>query len=150
MFTRFHDDPARIRKQAEIASFSGRYALETPGQGVDLPFFEDPHMRMQQWGANLCTNTVNLESDLRGMTRLLNRDYVDANEYRRHAVASSGVRFSSAAPFVQESRASHPAWTFRAVTHDRWEAPLQNPQANLERSFSYDVQTRILARDMPF
>ena len=39
-FTRFHDDPSRIKKQSEELSFQGRYFLNTPGQGMDLPFEE--------------------------------------------------------------------------------------------------------------
>jgi len=84
-FTRFHDDPSRIKKQVQISSFQGRYFLDTPGQGVDLPFLEDPNIRMQYWGANLRNNTINLESDLRGLSRKLNRDYVDVNDYKQNA-----------------------------------------------------------------
>ena len=68
-FTRFHDDSARIKKQVEESSFVGRYMLNTPGPGDNLPFFEDPQLRLQKWGANLKTNTVNMESDLLGLTR---------------------------------------------------------------------------------
>ena len=59
-FTRFHDDPNRIKKQIDESSFAGRYMLNTPGQGMNLPFSEDPQIRLQKWGANLQTNTVNL------------------------------------------------------------------------------------------
>ena len=75
-FTRFHDDPARIKKQLEQTTFLGRYMLDCPGPGNNLPFWEDPQIRMQKWGANLRDNTVNLESDLFGMTRRLNRDLI--------------------------------------------------------------------------
>jgi hypothetical protein len=68
-FTRFHDDPNRIRKQAAELSYAGKYALNTPGPGDNIPFLEDPQVRLQTWGANLMTNTINLESDLRGLTR---------------------------------------------------------------------------------
>ena len=71
-FTRFHDDPSRIKKQLDESTFQGRYFLNTPGAGMDLPFKEDPHFRLQKWGANLHTNTVNIESDLHGLTRTLN------------------------------------------------------------------------------
>ena len=32
-FTRFHDDPVRIIKELDIATYSGRYALNVPGNG---------------------------------------------------------------------------------------------------------------------
>jgi len=146
-FTRFHDDPARIQKQLQETTALGRYMLDTPGPGVGLPFYEDPQMRLQHWGANLCTNTVNLESDMFGLTRKFTHDLVDINDYKQHAVPSTQKQYSSAQPMVEESRASHPAWAYKDLDHTRWETPLLDPQANLERPFHHDIQTRILEKD---
>jgi hypothetical protein len=146
-FTRFHDDPARIKKQVAESSYLGRYQLDTPGQGLDLPFAEDPQLRLQKWGANLRKNTVNLESDLRGLTRPINRDYVDKNNYLDHSALCERVQYNKVNPFIEESRASHPAWMYRNVETDRWELPWLNPQANLELGVPTNVQTRILEKD---
>ena len=78
-FTRYHDDECRIEKQLQESTDQGRYMLNVPGNGVNMPFIDDPHIRMQYWGANLTNNTVNLESDLRGLTRRINRDCIDVN-----------------------------------------------------------------------
>jgi hypothetical protein len=147
-FTRFHDDPARIKKQLEESTFTGRYFLDTPGNGMDLPFFEDPQLRLQGWGANFRDNTVNLESDLFGLTRPMNRDLVDVNDYKIHSVATSHPSYRSSQPFVEESRASHPAWMFRDLEHSRWETPLLNPLNGLEKGFHENIQTRILEKDL--
>jgi len=146
-FTRFHDDPYRIKKQIEESSGPGRYLLNKPGQGVNLPYMEDPQIRLQGWGANLRTNTVNLESDLFGMTRLLNRDLVDVNDYKSKSVTTSVVSYDIAQPFVEESRASHPAWMYRDLEQPRWEAPYLNPLNGLEKRFNENIQTRILEKD---
>ena len=146
-FTRFHDDPARIRKQVEESSFAGKYALNTPGPGDKLPFFEDPQIRLQYWGANLMTNTVNLESDLRGLTRKTNRDLIKYNDYKLASTSGSSIIYTKSDPFIDESRATHPAWMFRDIEHKRWEEPLLNPQANLEKGFHDNIQTRILEKD---
>jgi hypothetical protein len=146
-FTRFHDDPNRIRKQVEESSFVGKYMLNKPGNGVDLAFQEDPQLRLQGWGANLRTNTVNLESDLLGLTRKLNRDLVDINDYNRHSVSSGHVSYRSAKPFVEESRATHPAWTYKDLDHTRWEQPFLNPLNGIEKVFHDNIQTRILEKD---
>ena len=145
-FTRFHDDPYRIRKQVQESSFAGRYNLDVPGPGINLAFFEDPQFRLQRWGANLQTNTVTLESDLRGLTRKLGRDY-DSGEYTKHTVPSDTLLYPTQQPIVEESRATHPAWTFRDLEHPRWEEPWMNPQANVEKMFHCDIQTRILEKD---
>ena len=145
--TRFHDDPARIEKQLDISTYLGRYQLDRPGQGVDLPFFEDPQVRLQGWGANLRRNTVGLENDLRGMTRKLNRDYLDKNNYLEYSVVAEKVVYRDEAPYVDESRSSLPAWTFRDLEQTRWEEPFINPQTNIEKPFHDNIQTRILEKD---
>lgn len=146
-FTRFHDDPNRIKKQIMESSFSGRYMLNTPGQGTDLPFIEDPHIRLQHWGANLRNDTVNLESDLRGMTRRLNRDNQETNQYKKQSNEPRQVSYKNAEPFVQETRASHPAWMYKDLEQTRWEAPFLNPSNGLEKDFQHNIQTRILEKD---
>jgi len=146
-FTRFRDDPARIEKQMDISTYLGRYQLDRPGQGVDLPFLEDPQVRLQGWGANLRRNTVNLESDLLGLTRKLNRDNIEQNNYLEYSVLAERVDYRSENPYVDESRATLPAWTFRSLEQNRWETPFINPQANVEKRFHDNIQTRILEKD---
>jgi len=72
-FTRFNDDPCRIKKQNQEATGPGRYMLNKPGWGDKPCFMDDPHIRMEQWGANLRTDSINLESDLMGLSINLNR-----------------------------------------------------------------------------
>jgi len=147
-FTRFYDDPARIEKRLEIGTFEGRYQLDRPGPGVNMPFYEEPHQRLQKWGANLQTNTVNLESDLRGLSRSLTRDDIKSNNYKTFAAQSSPMKnYGTADPYVEESRASHPAWMYRDLEQSKWETPLLDPQANLEKTFLTNVQTRLRRRD---
>jgi len=146
-FTRFHDDPARIKKQLQISSYQERYFLDTPGQGMDLPFMEDPQIRLQGWGANLSTNTVNLESDLLGLTRKSNRDYVGVNDHNQHAVYTNKINYRNEQPFIEESRVSHPAWMYKDLEQSRWEEPFLNPLNGLEKNFHENIQTRILEKD---
>jgi len=146
-FTRFHDDSARIKKQLEESTFTGRYMLNTPGPGDNLPFFEDPQLRLQKWGANLKTNTVNMESDLFGLTRPLNRDLIDENNYKQHVARTGEVMYNNEKPFIEESRASHPAWMYKDLEQKRWENPLLNPLNGLEKDFTDNIQTRILEKD---
>ena len=61
-FTRFHDDEQRIAQQMKEMTYQGRYQLNVPGPGSKMPFQEDTQIRMQKWGANLRTNTTNLEA----------------------------------------------------------------------------------------
>lgn len=148
-FTRFHDDPARIKKQLQESTYTGRYQIAVPGPGDHLPFWEDPNIRLQKWGANLHYGTTDFESELRGLTRPLNRDLVTLNNYNANPqiitipVESYGV----SQPFVEESRATHPAWMYRDVDIDRWESPWINPLVGIEKPFQENIQTRILEKD---
>lgn len=146
-FTRINDDSLRIQKQLEEMTFQGRYQLDTPGQGINLPFSEDPQIRLQQWGANLRTNPVQIENELLGLARPIGRDYLGKNEYTQYSVQSTLPAYPSAQPFVDETRATHPAWVYRDMEHPRWEFPWINPQANVEKRFHDNIQTRIMEKD---
>ena len=62
-------------------------------------------------------------------------------------VETKEITFPNAQPFVEESRASHPAWMYRDLEHPIWETPILNPQANLEKPFHDNIQTRTLEKD---
>jgi hypothetical protein len=146
-FTRFRDDPARIQKQLEELTYSGRYLLNTPGQGTDMPYFEDPQIRLQGWGANFRKDAISIENDLLGLTRHLNRDLVEVNDYKNHAFSSFQTTYNNATPFIEESRSSHPAWMYKDLEQTRWEAPILDPIARSEKPFNDNIQTRILEKD---
>lgn len=148
MFTNIRSDNARIKKNLEISTYSGRYMLDVPGQGLNLPFMEDPQVRIQHWGANLQTNRVDLEGELFSINRKISRDYNDQDEYKKFSVDSNPIQsFSTKNPFVEESRSSHPIFVYRELENNRWEEPWINPQANIEKPFNDNIQTRILEKD---
>jgi len=148
MFSSFKNDNCRIKKNLEISTYSGRYALDVPGQGLELPFMEDTQVRIQKWGANLKTCRVDLEGELFSINRKISRDYNDQDEYKKFIVDSNPIQsFSTKNPFVEESRSSHPVFVYRELENSRWETPWINPQANLDKPFHDNIQTRILEKD---
>ena len=147
-FTRFHDDPARIQKSLEESTFTGKYHLNTPGNGVNLPYINDPHIRLQKWGANLRTNTIGLENDLRNMTRKLNRDDKFSNNYEKKSNTGLPMYYQTNNKFeIDETRASLPAWTFRDKQQYKPNYLFYNPQEHTSFSFDNNLQTRILEKD---
>jgi len=143
-FTRFHDDPTRIRKQLQQSSGLCRYQLDAPGPGISTPFVEDPQIRLQKWGANLKTNTVNLESDLRGIGHRLSADDKD---YTALTPSTNNKIYGSQDAFIDESRASHPAWMYRDLEHSRWTTSFHDVQKKTEIPFSYNEPSRILEKN---
>jgi hypothetical protein len=152
--TRFFNDNARIAAYLELQTNAGRYALNVPGNGENLPYFEDVHMRLQRWGANLDKNAISIEDELRGMNRPLVRKDAFIHVYTNltpTAAADAGMKFSqkysTSTPFTDETRATHPAWEYREMEQPRWETPFINPQANTEIRFPNKLSTRILEKD---
>ena len=147
-FTRFHDDPCRINKQLQESTGLGRYMLNVPGNGSKPIYMDDPYIRMQKWGGNLMTNTVNLESDLMGLSRNSNRDDVAANEYRLNAVKTKQVQYKSQNPSTDQSRATHPAWEYRDLEQTKYNILPLNPQENVCFPFQNNLSTRIVEKDI--
>jgi hypothetical protein len=126
--TRKRSDPYQQYLYVNCSAGLGKYMLDVPGPGNNVPFLEDPHIRLQRWGANMTTHTIDVEEDLLGKTRPINYHSMDNDTYQDRAVATQRVEFPSNQPFVEESRASHPAWTYRDVEQNYWSFPLLNPQ----------------------
>jgi hypothetical protein len=147
-FTRFKYDDARTKKSLQQATDPGRWILNVPGNG-DSPFYmADPHIIPQKWGGNLRTNTINLESDLRGVNRHLSRDCLGKDEYVKYNVSSQPIQYPVSADLTTEqSRATHPAWWYRDVAQTDWQYPPLNPQANVAIPFQNNLSTRILEKD---
>jgi hypothetical protein len=150
MFSSIRNDPARLRKEAEMSSYTSRYHLCTPGPGIDAPIPDDVHVGLQSWAGNWAGNRIDLESDLHGQTRRINRDRLGTSEYTSYAIPiQSAVTYRRENPFVEETRASHPAWMYRGIEIPRWEEPWINPQSlgAIEKPFRDNISTKTLDRD---
>jgi len=144
-FTRFHDDPCRIEKQLQESTGPGRYMLDVPGNGTKPCFMEDPYVRMQKWGANLMTDTINLESELLGMNKRLGRDCV--SEAPRMKVNAKKVEYPSCQPFTDQTRATNPAWTALDQEQDNFQFLPLDPQEHTCIPFQNNLNTRLIERD---
>lgn len=145
-FTRFHDDPCRVKKQLQEMTGPGRYMINQPGWGDKPCYMEDPYMRVQQWGGNLRTNTINLESDLMGLTRTLTKD-CEENNYKKEAVKSEQISYPTCGSFTDQSRVTDPAWWYRDLEQVNWAILPLNPQENTCKPFQNNLNTRLLEKD---
>ena len=143
-FTRFSSDNAVQQKKLEESAFSGMYHLNTPGNGIYNNYIEDVHVRLQKWGANLKTNSCNIESDLKGLNAPLNRgttNYKDVSPY------SKNKSYSTEHFYINETRATDPAWKFRELPQQRYDFVFDNPQKHVFKDFSSNLNTRELEKD---
>ena len=146
-FTRFNDDPCRIMKQQQESTDQGKWRLNVPGNGDKPCFMIDPSIRLQKWGANLMTNTINLESSLFGLDRNLTKDCSPQNNYKGLTIPSSKVEYPMCSPFTDQSRVTNPAWWYRDLEQPNWDYLPLNPQENTCMSFQNNLSTRILEKD---
>ena len=147
-FTRFKYDDCRTKKSLQQSTDPGRWVLNVPGNGDSPYYMEDPYIIPQKWGANLRTNTINLESDLLGVNRNLNRDCLGKDEYQKYNVPNQAIQYPSCNQLTTEqSRATNPAWWYRDLEQNDWQYPPLNPQANTCLPFQNNLSTRILEKD---
>ena len=144
--TRFNYDDCRTMKRLQQQTDPGRWILNVPGNGADPCYIEDPQIIIQKWGANLRTNTINLESNLKGLNQPLSRDCMQ-NNYVTTAVSSSPLTYPSCKSTVEQSRVTHPAWTYRDLEQTNWYYPQLNPQENVCITFQNNLSTRILEKN---
>jgi len=145
-FSRFYDDPCRIKKQNQESTGPGRYMLNKPGWGDKPCFMDDTYIRMQEWGANLRTDSINLESDLMGLSRTLTKD-CESNNYKTAEVKSQKISYPTCNPFTEQSRVTNPAWWYRDLEQVDWYILPLNPQENTCIPFQNNLNTRILEKD---
>lgn len=126
--TSIRNEPCRIKKELQQMTDMGRYQITAPGPGANVGFAEDPHIRLQKWGANLRTNTINTESDLMGLTRSLTRDCVPLNQYQTMKTPNEKLNYGTIEATTEETRAINPAWTVLDEENKRWDYIHHNPQ----------------------
>ena len=147
-FTRFKYDEARTKKELQQSTDPGRWVMNVPGNGETPYYIEDPHIRIQNWGANMRTNTINLESDLLGVNRKLNRDNTIKDSYVNFIANSDIIEYPTTKKLsTEQSRTILPAWTARDLEQVNWYYPQLNPQEKICFPFLSNINTRILERD---
>ena len=146
-FTRFYDDKYRIEKYLQQSTDVGRYHLNVPGNGKSPDYFENPYIRLTKWGGNYRTNHVNLDSDLKGLTRHLTTDNIKKNDFKLNEVHSKQQSTNSNFMNTEQSRATHPTWETRDLEQNNFNYLYLDPQKHSCMPFYNNLNTRILDRD---
>ena len=148
-FTRFHDDPNRIQKTNLETSAMNDYIFNVPGNTNDQNhYIQDPHIRMQTNGTTLYRNMANIESQLKGMDRILCRDNILKNNYENYQSFQGRITpMTIKKTITKESRASHPAWVYRTRSQFRPDYLFYDPQENTSMPFEAQLDTNILEKD---
>lgn len=148
-FTRFKDDPARIEKQLQQQTDIGKWHMDVPGPGLNMPLFLDSHIIAQKWGGNLWTNIIDINSTLIGLNKQINRDNVNQQQFKRSNVQSVPISYPTSSDFLttEQSRAIMPAWTAKDLHQNHAFILFDNPQEHAEIPFLSYSSTRISEKD---
>ena len=150
-FTRGYDDKDRINmfQQQDLESCS--YMLNAPGNGTKPSYIEDPQIRLQKFGANLSHNIVDINSDLKGISRQLNKGCIDEQLQKLNGTLNNNYskinypNISSA--ITDQPRSMQPAWELRDLEQNNWNYLHSNPQEHTELRFNNNILSRILEKD---
>jgi hypothetical protein len=148
-FTRFKDDPARISKQLQQQTDIGRWYINVPGPGDNLPFMADSHILAQKWGGNINRNVVDIQSTLLGLNKQINRDNVNQIQFKRQNLYSIPMHYPIHIDFLttEQSRAIMPAWTAKDLQQNHAYILPENPQEHVEIPFNNYMSTRNVEKD---
>ena len=151
-FTRFNYDKARVQKNLQQATGSGRYMLNVPGNAGEKPeIFSDPQVRLQKWGGNLMGvyngHPIDIDSDLKNVGRKLSK-YCKKDSFPNKQVQTYSNNYASTNKVLtDQSRTTHPSWLYRDLEQNHMYPLLNNPQENVCKHFHNNLNTRLLERD---
>ena len=142
--TNIRNDYGRLEKEMQILTEEGRYMLNVPGPGANAPYLADPFIRLQKWGANIRNNTINVESNLMGLSQKLTRDCLN---FRNNNPYSCQIQYNTSNPFVDQTRTTNPAWILRTRENNRWDYLPINPLNHTDIPFDNNLSTRIIEKE---
>ncbi len=151
-FTRYNYDDLRTKKILQESTGLCRYMLNVPGPHKTTCYMDDPQVRLQKFGGNNRSvnngHPIDIDSDLKGYTRPLQK-YCTNLEFPNQGVAkSSAIKYDKCdAPITDQSRATHPARSYRSLPNQPIDIPLLNHQENTCFHFHNNLNTRLLERD---
>ena len=96
------------------------------------------------------TNSVDLESELRGVNRRVGTDCLGKDQYnnKKYMVPTKAISYPvNSSLTTEQSRVIMPAWTARDLEQVDWYYPPLNPQENTCIPFLNNLSTRILEKD---
>ena len=111
--TRISNDKLRIYKHVQQSTDVGKHIINVPGNGLDVPFIEDPQVRMQLWGANRVNDTISVENSLLNIDRPLMRGCVNCPKSYYTQPDLSRMNYSQNTFAITDTSIIDPAWNLR-------------------------------------
>jgi hypothetical protein len=131
-----------------------KYHFNTPQQCEEC-FLNDPNLIMQRAGNSVDVQNpmIDIDSELMGITRKATNDpykkFIPTLDKEGNPTDNSvKINFDDCKmPKVESTRLSNPAENLRGTGWNRWEWLCHDPQSKLEMPFSWNTNTKLLAKD---
>ena len=141
------NDYADIQCKLEAQNKSLGYMLNAPGPLEQSQYIVDPQIRLQEFGANLSVNVVNLNSELKGLNNTLQgKDCLHSKKITRDSHFNSNyvpLTFSkNNQTWTEQPRTINPAWKLRDLETNRFNYLHYNPNQDVDRNVFNNVSTR--------
>ena len=147
--TRISNDKVRIYKEVQQSTDVGKHILNVPGNGLDVPFIEDPQVRMQLWGANRVNDVITVENSLMNIDRPLMRGCHDCKKSYYTNPDLSRMNYSQESFGVTDTSIIDPAWNLRDKEDNRaFGYPEEANDAHLFSTFHQNLGTRTFEKDL--
>ena len=135
-----------------ISSYMARYYLNVPNHNCPTTFVVDPTIRLQKTGQSWVSGAwrTDVESELRGTTRLGNRVKCDSAQYDPRTNKFTNAPYESAQDESFPTTFNHlvnPPCTLRATGWNRWVSLPHQPQDTYETPFDYFIPARQLDKE---
>jgi hypothetical protein len=112
--TRIGNDAFRQQDNNKLSTEIGRYILNTPGNGIDNPYINDINIRLQYWGANIRTDSINIENKLFNVgERLSTHNLTTNNNYLIKKTAEPLIFPINNSNITDNTRMLYPIYTTR-------------------------------------
>ncbi len=140
--TRLNYDSNCIQKEIKQSVKPGQYSLYAPNN--KFCYTSNPEIRYQHGGVDIA-NIININSDLKGLTRKLS----NCSKYNPYNQPKYTRRFRNCKLPTEYTTLSNPPCTLKGTGWDRWDWLCKNPQKNVipELNMQMNVNTRLRARD---
>lgn len=147
-FGRMKYDLVRQADDMRITSYGGAYRLNEPQRNCPTSFPVNATTRIQASGGGWVAGEwrTNVESDLRGITRLSSRVRYDQGLYNPTTNQMNTRGYQNAPDEVFPltfNRLYNPPCTLRASGWNRWEPLPNNPQLTVETPFDFFIPARL-------
>jgi len=150
--TRAKFDDFHQSDDMRITSYALRYYINPPDANCPVSFPVDVTTRIQASGASWPSGMwkTDVESDLRGITRLGSRIRSDKKLYQPNTNIMNNTPLQAAPdesfPMLFE-RLVNPPCTLRATGWNRWEALPHQPQLTFETPFDHYIPSRLIDKE---